>query len=38
MSPTLNREMIAALSALEADDRCRVVVLTGDGEAWSARF
>jgi trans-feruloyl-CoA hydratase/vanillin synthase len=36
MSPTLNREMIAALSALEADDRCRVVVLTGDGEAWSA--
>jgi feruloyl-CoA hydratase/lyase len=36
MSPTLNREMYATLHALELDDRCSVVVLTGRGEAWSA--
>lgn len=36
MNPTLNREMILALEELEADDRARVVVLTGRGEAWSA--
>lgn len=36
MSPTLNREMYATLHALELDDRCGVVVLTGRGEAWSA--
>lgn len=36
MSPELNREMYAALCALELDDRCEVVVLTGRGEAWSA--
>ena len=36
MSPTLNREMIAALDLLEADDAVRCVVLTGDGDAWSA--
>jgi trans-feruloyl-CoA hydratase/vanillin synthase len=36
MSPTLNREMYATLHALELDDRCKVVVLTGRGEAWSA--
>ena len=36
MSPTLNREMIAALELLEADDGARAVVLTGDGDAWSA--
>ncbi len=36
MSPTLNREMYATLHALEMDDRCGVVVLTGRGEAWSA--
>ncbi len=36
MSPTLNREMYAALHALELDDRCKVVVLTGRGAAWSA--
>lgn len=36
MSPTLNREMYATLHALEMDDRCTVVVLTGRGEAWSA--
>jgi trans-feruloyl-CoA hydratase/vanillin synthase len=36
MNPTLNREMIDALTELEADDRARVVVLTGTGDAWSA--
>jgi len=36
MSPTLNREMYATLHALELDDRCQVLVLTGKGEAWSA--
>ena len=36
MSPTLNREMYETLHALEMDDRCQVVVLTGRGEAWSA--
>ncbi len=36
MSPTLNREMIAVLQELEGDDRVRVVVLTGTGDAWSA--
>ena len=36
MSPTLNAEMLAILEALEVDDRCGVVVLTGAGEAFSA--
>ncbi len=36
MSPTLNTEMASALEMLEADDRARVVVLTGAGESWSA--
>ncbi len=36
MSPTLNTEMIAVLEALDADDGCGVVVLTGAGEAFSA--
>jgi len=36
MSPTLNHEMIEALDVLEADDRARVVILTGEGDAWSA--
>lgn len=36
MSPTLNREMFETLDALEMDERCGVVVLTGRGEAWSA--
>ena len=36
MSPTLNREMYATLHALELDNRCKVVVLTGRGAAWSA--
>ncbi|NYH77427.1 trans-feruloyl-CoA hydratase/vanillin synthase [Actinopolyspora biskrensis] len=36
MNPTLNREMTLALERLEADERVRVVVLTGNGQAWSA--
>jgi trans-feruloyl-CoA hydratase/vanillin synthase len=36
MNPTLNREMIEVLDALEVDDRCGVLVLTGAGEAFSA--
>jgi feruloyl-CoA hydratase/lyase len=36
MSPTMNREMVAVLEALEVDDRCGVVVLTGAGEAFTA--
>ena len=36
MSPTLNREMFATMQALELDDRCKILVLTGRGEAWSA--
>jgi trans-feruloyl-CoA hydratase/vanillin synthase len=36
MSPALNREMIEVLDALEIDDRCEVLVLTGAGEAFSA--
>jgi trans-feruloyl-CoA hydratase/vanillin synthase len=36
MNPTLNREMVDVLEALEGDDRARVLVLTGEGPAWSA--
>jgi trans-feruloyl-CoA hydratase/vanillin synthase len=36
MNPTLNREMIDVLFALDEDDSCGVVVLTGAGEAFSA--
>ena len=36
MSPALNREMIEVLDALEVDDRCQVLVLTGAGESFSA--
>jgi trans-feruloyl-CoA hydratase/vanillin synthase len=36
MNPTLNDEMIRVLDHLEADDRCRVLVLTGAGDAFSA--
>ena len=36
MSPTLNREMIEILDALEFDDRCGVVVLTGAGDSFTA--
>jgi trans-feruloyl-CoA hydratase/vanillin synthase len=36
MNPTLNREMNLVLDALEVDDRCRVLVLAGAGESFSA--
>jgi trans-feruloyl-CoA hydratase/vanillin synthase len=36
MSPTLNREMIEVLDAVELDDDATVLVLTGAGESWSA--
>ncbi len=36
MNPTLNREMAEVLLALDEDDDCGVVVLTGEGDAFSA--
>jgi len=36
MSPTLNSRMIEVLDELEGDDRCGVLVLTGEGDAFSA--
>ena len=36
MSPALNREMIGILDALEVDNRCSVLVLTGAGDSYSA--
>jgi trans-feruloyl-CoA hydratase/vanillin synthase len=36
MSPTLNAEMVEVLEALDADEACGVLVLTGAGEAFSA--
>lgn len=36
MSPALNEEMLEVLEALEIDERCKVLVLTGAGESWSA--
>ncbi len=36
MSPTLNREMALALDHLEFRNDVGVLVLTGEGEAWSA--
>src|SRR5262245_8302504 len=36
MSPALNEEMVAVLDALEIDDRCGVLVLTGAGDSFSA--
>ena len=36
MSPTLNREMLDALETLEQDEAAKVVVLTGEGTAWTA--
>ena len=36
MSPQLNVDMAEALHALDRDDDCGVVVLTGAGDAWSA--
>jgi trans-feruloyl-CoA hydratase/vanillin synthase len=36
MSPALNREMLEVLDALEVDERCKVLVLTGAGDSFSA--
>jgi feruloyl-CoA hydratase/lyase len=36
MNPALNREMMDVLDALEVDDRCAILVLTGAGESFSA--
>jgi len=36
MSPTLNREMRDVLETLEQDAAARVLVLTGEGSAWTA--
>jgi feruloyl-CoA hydratase/lyase len=36
MNPTLNSEMVEALEALDADDGCGVLVLSGAGDAFSA--
>ncbi|REE07389.1 vanillin synthase /trans-feruloyl-CoA hydratase [Paraburkholderia sp. BL27I4N3] len=36
MSPTLNTEMIDVLETLELDADARVLVLTGEGDAWTA--
>jgi feruloyl-CoA hydratase/lyase len=36
MNPTLNREMLEVLDALETDSDAQLLVLTGAGESWSA--
>ena len=36
MSPALNDEMLEVLNALELDDRCGVLVLTGAGDSFTA--
>ncbi|HEV8014775.1 MAG TPA: p-hydroxycinnamoyl CoA hydratase/lyase [Stellaceae bacterium] len=36
MNPALNHEMTEVLEALEVDDRCGVLVLTGAGDAFTA--
>jgi trans-feruloyl-CoA hydratase/vanillin synthase len=36
MSPALNEEMRATVEALATDDRCKVLVLTGKGDAFAA--
>jgi feruloyl-CoA hydratase/lyase len=36
MSPTLNREMVNVLEALEVDTDAQVVVITGAGDSWTA--
>jgi trans-feruloyl-CoA hydratase/vanillin synthase len=36
VSPALAAEMLAVIEALETDERCRVLVLTGAGESFSA--
>src|SRR5215208_7808475 len=36
ISPALAAEMLAVIDELEVDDRCKVLVLTGAGESFSA--
>jgi len=36
MSPTLNARMLEVLDELEADERCQILVLTGEGSSFSA--
>jgi feruloyl-CoA hydratase/lyase len=36
MSPELNAEMVEVLLALDAEDGCGVLVLTGAGDSWTA--
>ena len=36
MNPALNNAMLAVLEALEVDERCGVLVLTGAGDSFSA--
>jgi feruloyl-CoA hydratase/lyase len=36
MSPTLNREMVNVLEALETDTDAQVLVITGAGDSWTA--
>jgi trans-feruloyl-CoA hydratase/vanillin synthase len=36
MSPALNEEMLATVTALATDERCRVLVLTGAGDSFAA--
>ncbi|KWD91016.1 p-hydroxycinnamoyl CoA hydratase/lyase [Burkholderia ubonensis] len=36
MSPTLNSEMIDVLETIELDPHAQVLVLTGEGDAWTA--
>lgn len=36
MSPTLNREMKQVLDELELDEDAKILVLTGEGDAWTA--
>ncbi|MEO7402620.1 MAG: enoyl-CoA hydratase-related protein, partial [Burkholderiales bacterium] len=36
ISVDLAREMLATMDALEIDDRCGVLVITGAGDSWSA--
>jgi trans-feruloyl-CoA hydratase/vanillin synthase len=36
MNPAMNREMNEVLDALEVDDRCGVLVLTGSGDSFSS--
>ena len=36
MNPALNDDMCEILDALEFDDRCEILVLTGAGDSWTA--